>query len=439
MPQEVDPSRRRPSNTVTPDKRSGNGKGEDRSGRPWVWYLHSLFGLKLSLFLLFVSATGTAAVVSDEIEWLVYPEARATTSSARASWETQYHAAVRAFPFHTLTYMEAGEEPFLATRISATAPDGTSRVIFIDPATGRVTGERGWVTVRSFLRALHYLLFAPDDWGFFPVTILGFVLLVSLVTGMRVIKKPGHSAGRWPRRYKGPRVFWGDVHRLIGVWSSWFVLVMAVTSIWYFAERLAWRAGIDWEAPRTTLSAAEWQHLAEERAALERLPLDQLVRKAQQAFPGLNVRQISLPADVNETIVFQGQTGAWLVRDRTNSVELNPYTGDVIAVNRAEAMSWLERWEHTADPLHFGDFGGLTSKLVWVGFGIILCLLSLSGTIVYIRRLAKGPGAPAGSRRQVEGPTGLYAYLETMGRWKWINLFLVTLVPIACFIFFWNL
>lgn len=437
MPQEVDPSRRRSSNTVTRDKRPGNGKGEDRSGRPWVWYLHSLFGIKLSLFLLFVSVTGTAAVVSDEIEWLVYPEARASASSAQAGWETRYHAAVQAFPLYTVTFLEAGEEPYLATRVFATAPDGTSRVIFVDPTTGRVTGERSWATLRAFLRALHYTLFAPDDWGFFPVTLLGFVLLGSLITGVLISGKFWRSGARRPRTGKGPRIFWGDVHRLIGVWSCWFVLIMAVTSIWYFAERLVWRAGIDWDPSRSVISV-EGLGASADNGELKRLPLEALLQKARQALPSLEVRRVSVPVEAEDTLVVGGQTTAWLVRDRTNRVEIHPYTGDVVSLHRAENMGLLERWVHTADPLHFGDFGGLVSKLVWVVFGMILCLIALSGAVIHIRRLTAGPVASPREQTGLGFQGNLRAYLDSMGGWKWINLFFTLVVPVAGYFVFWN-
>jgi hypothetical protein len=42
--------------------------------RPIAYRLHSLFGLKLSLFMAFVCLTGTIATVSHEIEWLLFPK-----------------------------------------------------------------------------------------------------------------------------------------------------------------------------------------------------------------------------------------------------------------------------------------------------------------------------------------------------------------------------
>src|SRR3546814_10964427 len=63
-----------------------------------------------------------------------------------------------------------------------------------------------------------------------------------------------------------------------------------------------------------------------------------------------------------DPLMFIGQADAWLVRDTANAVALDPYNGEVLEVRRAEELDALERWVHTADPLHFGTFAGLRSE-----------------------------------------------------------------------------
>jgi uncharacterized iron-regulated membrane protein len=353
--------------------------------KPLSFRLHSLLGLKLSLLVLFVCLTGTIAVVSDEIEWLVSAKFRASATDRRVSWQAQYEAAQAAFPMYRIRYLSAGEEPYLASRISATGPSGESRTIYVDPATGTVNGQSGFITFRSFMRALHYYLFAPGDWGFYLVTSLGFVLMGSVITGFLVYKKFWRGFLSLPRTNRSARLFWGTLHKLVALWSAWFVVIIGVTSVWYFGERILYHLEIPIEGDLQGAARAEFAGSEPAR----RKSLDDLVTKAREALPGLIVKSIELPVHAGDPIRIRGQASAWLVRDRTNGVSLDPYTGAVLSILRAQGMPFLERWVHTADPLHFGDFGGLWSKVLWVVFGLVMCALAASGVLVYAKRIQR--------------------------------------------------
>ncbi len=73
------------------------GAPSTAGARRRLWFdLHSWIGLKLSLFMTFVCLTGTLATVSQEIDWLVFPEARVTPTAQRASWGEMTAAVQRA-------------------------------------------------------------------------------------------------------------------------------------------------------------------------------------------------------------------------------------------------------------------------------------------------------------------------------------------------------
>lgn len=358
-----------------------------RRKRPASYLIHSVIGLKLSLLLLFVCATGTIAVVSNDLEWLFRPEVRATRSAIPRSWEEQYHAARAAYPYHVINYGSAGEEPYLATSFNATSPSGEARVIWVDPGTGVVTGESSWVSFTSVMRALHYHLFTDrtGSWLFYIICALGAALVLSAITGLMIHRSIWRGFAKLPRRDRGERVFAGGLHRLAGVWSAAFVIVIGGTSIWYFAERAISEIGqIEYERFPSPLEAEQI-----DSHGPRRMGLDALIAIARREIPELQVREIWFPATPEDPVFIRGQATAWLVRDRTNGVEINPYTGEVIHVDLAENMSTIERWVHTADPLHFGDFAGVWSKLLWVVFGILLCILGWSGVSIHLHRMAE--------------------------------------------------
>jgi uncharacterized iron-regulated membrane protein len=381
---------------VVSDRLSGSASARGPR-RPWAYTLHSLLGLTLSLLLCFVCLTGTLAVVSHEIDWLLRPEVRATAVGERVSWGRQLAAAREAFPHHSIIFAEAGEEPYLATTFEAIDSAGDLRHIYVDPGTGKVTGESDWLSLPGFVRALHYHLFTDrtGSWMFYAITSLGFVLLVSVVTGLLVYKRFWHGFARLPRRERGSRIFWGGLHRLVALWAAPFAVLIAVTSIWYFVERVLEEREIHFETYPTPLAASRLP--APRPQPPERLPLDDLLAIARREIPELTIERIWVPTAADEPLYVTGRGTASLVRGRADGVELDPYSGAVLRVQRGRDMGVVERWSHTADPLHFGDFAGWVSKLAWVVFGLLLSITSWSGVMVYLRRVAKALLPASGS------------------------------------------
>src|SRR5690606_25999462 len=141
------------------------------------------------------------------------------------------------------------------------------------------------------------------------------------------------------------------LHRLAGVWTLLFALLIGATGVWYFVEiPLHWSVSSPPppKLPQTTVEA--------QMAGASTLAMDDWVRIAQPDIPTLRVGAIFLPTGPKRPVKIDGQATAWLVRDRANTVVLDPLTGQVLMRQRAEQLNPLRRWEDMADPLHFGNF-----------------------------------------------------------------------------------
>jgi uncharacterized iron-regulated membrane protein len=360
------------------------------------WIVHSWAGLKLSVFLTFILATGTLAVFAHEIDWLVTPAMRVAPRDApTASWGTIAEAAKQAAPDRKLTTLFAPIDPWFAIEAWVASEKGAPRRVYVDPWTGKVTGQHSWANVHRFLRQVHRHLMLPTKIGIPIVSALALLLMASLITGIVTYKKWWRGFFRRPRGGDGRRLT-GDLHRLAGLWSLWFVALISLTGIWYLVETLGGNAPVE-RVP--TIGA---------RTMPTGPALDRLVEIARRAKPGLAIREIRFLD--KEGVVFLGQDSAWLVRDRGNGVAIDPADGRVTQTLDGGSLTVHQRISEMADPLHFGTFGGLGTKILWFVFGALMTALAVTGSIIYAMRLVR-----------TETGGGLRIMWRGMGIWGWIG------------------
>lgn len=388
------------------------------SRRRWFDW-HSWTGITAGLLLFVVCWTGTFATLSREIDWLLDPAQRVQPAAQRASFGQIADAAQRAHPQATVSWISAPLYARSAAEVVMDAPGGGSLRVWVDPYRARVQGTTTYFNVQRFFRSLHMSLF---DWGgsgagYYVVCALSLLLLVSLVTSLVFYK-------RWWRGFatlktgRGLRVLLSDAHKLAGVWSLWFVVVIAVTGGWYLFEMARWQ--IDPEGSQGQFTVPAPPDLA---AAPARMDIDTLVARVRALRPTLEVRNIS----VGEDGAFQadGQDTHLLVRDRANVVHLDGRTGALLRDQHAHDLDAYWRWSDTADPLHFGDFGGLPTKLVWCVFGLLMTGLCLTGAYLHYQRIvARGGDRQALSRharRIALGVTCLLLAATAAGGWAEIS------------------
>lgn len=345
--------------------------------RRTLFHWHSWIGLTAGLLLFVICWSGTVAVFSRDLDGLLDPRLSAPPAAAVA-WQDVYEKAQARFPGWTITQINAPLAPGYAAESWAEDEQGVLRRIYSDPATGEVIGATSYFNIQRFFRSLHMSLFIGElpvfgiPLGYLIVGLLSFPLLVSGITSLIFYKRFWRGFLRL-ELHKGAKVFWSDLHKLTGLWGIWFLLVIAVTGIWYLVE---------WKTPEGPSGPTE---SADIRAASV-LPLDRLVADAQRAYPELKINVLGTYELDQGLLEVQGQDGSVLVRNRAAKAWVDSRTGAPLGVQRPGQLTLYERWIETADPLHFGDFGGLWSKAVWFLFGLGLSGLSLTGAYLQVKR-----------------------------------------------------
>ncbi|MBB6329002.1 hypothetical protein FHS59_004666 [Algoriphagus iocasae] len=85
---------------------------------------------------------------------------------------------------------------------------------------------------------------------------------------------------------------------------------------------------------------------------------------------------------------------------------MDPLQNKVVGIQKAENIPTVMYLNDIADPIHFGNWGGLTTKIFWFLGGLSICGLILTGIWIALKRQYK----------QSKGTNS-----KVMGNWKFMN------------------
>lgn len=381
-------------------------KKKKKGGMARLWLLiHGWLALPLWFFLFFICVTGTIATISHEIIWLLSPDVRASRpdgATERMTPDAMIAAVLAQRPGSRLDSVSWPVETHFAPEVGLYDAEGKSTTVYVNPYDGHIQGTSGAIGLRYFIRALHGWLFLPFtggySWGWYAVTFMGLPMIGSLVTGIMVYKKFWRAYFKPRLRIgKGARTFWGDFHRLSGIWSLPFIAIIGVTGTWFFIEALLSDNGVTLitnGAP--VVIERQAVPMAEHRADMAPVSLDALIAKARAAHPGLHVDAFNMPANAYDPVFIYGRAAFPLFYE---SAALNPYDGSVVKLRRVSDMTAADLVTTAMYPLHFGDFLGICLKLFYFLFGVLLSMMVLSGMLIWTKRTARDTRAFVAERR----------------------------------------
>lgn len=350
-----------------------------------MFNFHSWLGIQLSFIFLIVCLSGTLAVFSHEFDWLFNKSARFHGNpEVQFSRNEILKSIKKIYPDSWVTYWANPNEPYLNDIVYLTDGQHT-KYLFVNPSTGKIEGESN-ITVQRFLRDFHYYLFYPvEQIGNYIVLGFGFIFFLIVLSSLIFYKK-WYQHFFSLRKLKKIKDIYRYIHRGFGVWCLPLSIILILTGIWYFIERsdfpkISHHLKVDLPKVIPTNSSFENAFVS------DKIDLDFCIQLAQNKIPNLQIGNITLPKKNNGAIMITGKSKVPLVRNRANRVYINPNNYEVIKVQKAEEINNITYLNDIADPLHFGNFYGLISKAVWFIFGLGICLSTISGVRIAIKRL----------------------------------------------------
>lgn len=363
--------------------------------RERLFSLHSLLGICVAFILYIVCFSGTFALFSAELTRWENPNLPVAYQGQPQSVDAQYTKFMQGFPDTAkvplvITYYPTDHVPYYKVQamVSEGGPPRPNIAVF-SAQTGEKLNVRG-TSLSQWMAYFHTDLWLPYPFGRSIIGLTGLFLLLLVISGLYMNNKLVKRSFLW-RPDKSLKLLLLDSHNMLGLWGFLFHGIIAFSGAILGISTLL---GVVFGA--MVLPNGEAAHME---------PLDVPHLESQgQAMPSIS------PDDVLEItnsvtgknpslgILIGGGQDSAVVRvyyevDKPmvsyGVLDLKGATGEVIAHDEAPTNA-VPRLFISVRPLHVGSFGGVWVKILYGVLGTLLCLIIISGLMMWLERKASG-------------------------------------------------
>ncbi|MAI37562.1 PepSY-associated TM helix domain-containing protein [Alteromonas sp.] len=363
--------------------------------RKTLFKWHSITALIAMVPLFVISITGSILVFKPEIDtWLMpsHMSVQAAEGQPRENLNQLISKVEATHPDYVLGSWELfdnKQRSDAAYLISKS--EGEWYKLYVDQYSGTLLSTPVTVThdITDWLLSLHYTFLMGvigTSFGF----VFSLMLLVLGITGI-VLHRKFWTKLFTLRIHAARRIFFSDVHKLIGILSSPVLLILAFTGGYWNAS----------EVIHETLEHGDEHAYVTEAIYSPNLDFQQLVYGSSNAIEGHRPTYLTFPFEPEAHINVFGEVPGkpYLSSEYSSVVTYSRDSGEVLATFDVREESGWAVFVDMFRKLHFGYFAGLPSKILWCVLGLSPVLLAITGLYFYLFR--KSPKKPR--RRGVEG------------------------------------
>lgn len=376
----------------------------------WLWKWHVIAGLITLPFMILLSITGTIYLFKENVNQQLYQEAmfvNAPTKQLSSSNPTtlplsQQLASAQTFAKGSIASVSLPTQANQATKFGASIKGGgrASNNIYVNPYTAEVTGQLNQKdTLMYKVRKLHGELLLSQP-GTLVVEIVASWFIVLIVSGLYVWwpkKGTGMAGVLTIRTQRGRRIFWRDIHSVLGFWLSIFMLIILAGGMpWtdVFGSQLKWvQQQTDTGYPAHWRSTKGLQTSTATNTSTQ-ITIDDVAKIAQQK-ELLGVVTIKLPTEKANLYTITNRS-LWL--DDQQVIHIDSFTGETIKALNWQDVGVLMNLRQIFMRLHQGEYG-LPNWLGILMVGLLFTLTNIAGLISYLARKPEGlwgiPKVPA--------------------------------------------
>jgi uncharacterized iron-regulated membrane protein len=352
--------------------------------RRWIFYVHFYGGIVAGLLLSLVGITGSVITFAPELRILEVPGAATVVPTGQTvTFEKLWQTVREARPHDSFVTLNVGLGPAKGLNFRTESPRKERIHTYIDQYTGKILYQDNY---HNRLLQKIYDLHSDLLLGITGRTINAwFAILLSIIsiTGLLLWwrgRKLWHLGFLYKFRGNWKRQSW-DIHNLGGVCFLAPLVLLACTGVYYsYRDVYAIVAAFVTQGPATIAAPPASLSTANRR------PLDAILSSAEQAMPECKPTIISFPKKSDESFSVRFRCASDPYHVGLSYVYVDPPTAKVLGVDRFRSAPLGVRLVRLITPVHYGDVGGLFTRILWVVVGVVPGILFVTGLLLWWSR-----------------------------------------------------
>ena len=259
---------------------------------------------------------------------------------------------------------------------------------FISDALGSIVPQH--TPFADFVTELHMTLSAPAPWGSLMVGIAGAALLALVISG--VLAHPRIFRDAFRLRLNGSRrLREAELHNRLSVWGLPFHVTVTVTGALFGLGNLAVLtvAGLGFHSDTSrVLAPLSGPEVAVDSRAMAVPDLESLVRRAQSLVPGGHLVYVGMERPGTRGAKVTVEIGTSDRLPRGEDFHFDASGRPIGRTGYLTGPTGLQVYSGAAQA-HFGFFGGLPVRLVYVVLGAALTFITATGFNIWLARQAE--------------------------------------------------
>ncbi|SEK30445.1 PepSY-associated TM helix domain-containing protein [Parapedobacter koreensis] len=368
-------------NTRTKSVKTNKGEGK------LIWKIHHWSGFYTGIVIAVLCITGSVAVFIPEIDYIIQRMHYSAASSPAKKWhfDQSVVSLTHQYPDYQSLRIEFPEKPGYAGIVHLTVKANTAEdrfAFFVDMGKDKILGRRNHQnSIANYLRQIHVRLY-EGNWGRYFVGFGGVAFVIVTITGLMIY---GNFMKRqqYPqiRNGKGLRLVMADWHKLLGISSLAFNLMIALTGAW-----LGLQGWFKVKNPSQYQAAAVMSGEADAQTTVN---WEEVLGTTARYFPDLVPLSAVSSTDGSGTVTISGNIKGLIYERAINRLTLSKFGLQPVFKYDIREKPFWHKFFFVQEALHFGDYGGLGLKITYALLGLVSAFLSISGFVVYFYRTAK--------------------------------------------------